>query len=80
MTTGQRLVQLSGLSGVTAGQHLLAIRLAGLTTGAMLASRSGLGTGSAMAHLLAQGTPIEESGLYRTTGFIVNMGSMMNRL
>jgi hypothetical protein len=55
MTTGARLVSLSGLSGVSAAAHLLAIRLSGATAGAMLVSRSTLGSASALEHLLDGG-------------------------
>lgn len=54
-TAAQRLVQLSGLSGVSAGTHLLSIRLSGSTAGTMLVSRSSLPTGSAALHLLDGG-------------------------
>lgn len=56
MTTGQRLVELSGLSGVTAAQHLMSIG-AGGSAGAMLVSRSSLLIGSAMYHLMDGGSP-----------------------
>lgn len=52
-TTAQRLASLSGLAGVSAGAHLLAIRQAGAQAGPMLVSRSGLGVASALQHLLA---------------------------
>ena len=55
MTTGARLAELSGLSGVSAATHLLAIRLSGATAGAMLVSRSTLSTGTAIAHLAGGG-------------------------
>ena len=58
MTTGARLAQLSGLSGVSAGAHLYAIRLAGSAAGAMLVSRSTLGSASALAHLLDGGSVV----------------------
>ena len=52
-STAQRLATLSGLSGTSAGAHLLAIRRAGVTAGQILMSRSGLGFGSALQHLMA---------------------------
>lgn len=54
-TTAQRLATLSGLSGVSAAAHLIAIKQSGATAGSMLASRSGIGTGSAAQHLLDAG-------------------------
>jgi hypothetical protein len=53
-TTSVRLVSLSGLSGVSAKAHLMALA-AGSTTGARLVARSGLTTGTAMEHLMAEG-------------------------
>jgi hypothetical protein len=53
MNAGQRLAELSGLSGVSAATHLLAIKQSGATAGAMLLSASPLSTGTALAHLLA---------------------------
>ena len=53
MTTGARLVQLSGLSGVSAATHLIAIKQSGSNAGDMLVSRSGLTTGTAMEHLIS---------------------------
>lgn len=58
MTTGARLVQLSGLSGVSAATHLIAIKQSGSNAGDMLVSRSGLSTGSAMEHLISDATGI----------------------
>lgn len=55
-TAALRLVELSGLSGVSAGVHLLAIRVSGGTAGTILVSRSTLVTGTAAAHLLDGGT------------------------
>jgi len=55
VTTGARLAELSGLSGVSALDHLKALA-SGATTGARLIARSGLPTGSAMDHLVT-GTP-----------------------
>lgn len=52
MNTGQKLVERSGLGSATAAQHLLAIRQAGATAGAMLVSASALPTGTAMQHLI----------------------------
>ena len=82
MTTARaRLVELSGLSGVSAGQHLVSISLAGVTSGARLVSRSGLATGTAAEHLLAGGgpTPGPTPSLLGGPGFIVNVGRMMGR-
>lgn len=76
-TAASRLVSLSGLSGVSAGQHLVSISLAGVTSGARLVSRSGLPTGTAAAHLLAGGGP--SPSLLGGPGFIVNVGRMMGR-
>lgn len=59
MNTGQRLVALSGLTGVSAAQHLLAIRVSGANAGEILVSRSALATGSAMDHLLSDVSPPE---------------------
>ena len=50
-TAAERLVFLSGLSGVSAGQHLLALA-SGSTSGAILVNYSGLPTGTAAEHLL----------------------------
>lgn len=58
-TTAQRLTTLSGLSGVSAAAHLIAIKQSGTTAGAMLVSRSGLGTGSALDHLMAGGVVVQ---------------------
>lgn len=54
-TASARLVELSGLSGVSAGAHLLAIKLSGSNAGAMLVSRSSLPTATAAQHLLDGG-------------------------
>jgi hypothetical protein len=51
-TAAARLVELSGLSGVSAGAHLLAIGT-GLTAAALLLSGSPLGTATAGQHLMA---------------------------
>jgi hypothetical protein len=51
-TTGARLASLSGLTGVSAKTHLMALA-AGATTGERLVARSGLTTGTAMDHLMA---------------------------
>lgn len=58
MIAGARLALLSGLSGVSAGAHLLAIRLAGSTAGQMLLSRSSLPEASAAQHLLDDGAVV----------------------
>lgn len=55
MTAAERLAALSGLSGVSAGAHLLAIRISGSMAGQILVSRSTLSTGSASDHLLDGG-------------------------
>lgn len=59
MNTGQRLVELSGLSGLTAAQLLMSIGSGG-SAGAMLVSRSSLPSGSAMDHLLDGGSPTSQ--------------------
>lgn len=51
-TAAARLVELSGLSGVSAGAHLLAIG-SGSTSGQILVSESPLGTATASEHLMA---------------------------
>ena len=51
MTAGDRLKQLSGLSGVSAAVMLAAIG-AGATTGAALVNYSGLPSATAAVHLL----------------------------
>lgn len=61
MTTGERLTQLSGLSGVTAAVMLLAIG-SGATTGAALVNYSGLPTGTAAQHLLVDFVDDERRG------------------
>lgn len=58
-TTAQRLATLSGLTGASAGAHLLAIRLAGVAAGQMLVSRSGLAVGSALEHLMATAADVQ---------------------
>lgn len=56
-TTGDRLAEISGLSGVSAATMLLAIGSGG-TAGALLVDYSGLPSGTAMDHLLTDsGTP-----------------------
>lgn len=79
MTTSERLVFLSGLSGVSAGAHLYAIRQSGLTAGQILVSRSSLSSATAEQHLL-DGGGIAVLATAAFTGFHVNMGSMMNRM
>ena len=58
MTTGERLALLSGLSGVSAGEHLK--KLAGSIglAGALLLASSGLPDGTAQELLLAGPAPI----------------------
>lgn len=51
MTAGERLIALSGLSGVSAAVMLQAIG-SGATTGAALVNYSGLSSGTAAQHLL----------------------------
>lgn len=51
MTAGERLAQISGLSGVSAAAMLLAIGT-GATAGALLVDYSGLESGTAAEHLL----------------------------
>ena len=51
----QRLAQLSGLSWVTAAQHLVAISVSGTSSKQRLVSRSSLGTATAALHLLDAG-------------------------
>jgi hypothetical protein len=62
-TAAERLVTLSGLSGVSAAQHLLAIKLSGSTAGQMLVSRSTLGSATAAAHLLDGGATVSPGGI-----------------
>lgn len=53
MMAGDRLAQLSGLTGVSAAQHLLSIAgAASGSAGALLVAYSGLLTGTAAQHLL----------------------------
>lgn len=56
MTTGERLTQISGLSGVTAVAMLLVIG-SGAATGDALVDYSGLSSGTAEQHLLADQVP-----------------------
>lgn len=56
MTAADRLVQLSGLAGVSAGAHLYAIRQSGTTAEQILVSRSSLLSASAAAHLFDAGS------------------------
>jgi hypothetical protein len=79
MTTSERLVFLSGLSGVSAGAHLYSLRQSGVTAGQILVSRSSLSTATAEQHLL-DGGGFVISGTPKFTGFHVNMGTMMNRM
>ena len=79
MTTSQRLAFLSGLSGVSAGSHLLAIRRSGVTAGQMLVSRSALSSASALQHLLNdEAVDLPDSLVNR--GFMLNMGTFMGRM
>ena len=79
MTTGQRLAFLSGLSSANAGAHLYAIRQSGISSGAILVSRSLLPSGSAMMHLLDDGSPVL-ANLPPIGGFMANMGTFMGRM
>ena len=79
MTVAQRLTYLSGLTGVSAGAHLMAIRLGGTSAGAMLVSRSGLPSGTAMQHLLSD-VAIDLPDSLMSRGFMVNMGTFMGRM
>lgn len=79
MTTGQRLVFLSGLSGVSAGAHLYAIRQSGVNSGQMLVSRSSLLIATAMQHLLDGGGDALPD-MPPTRGFMANMGTFMGRM
>lgn len=54
-TTAQRLAFLSGMSGVSAAEHLKAIKQSGTTSGQMLVSRSSLSVASAIQHLMDDG-------------------------
>lgn len=62
MTTGERLALLSGLSGVSAAEHLKKIAGTIGLAGALLVMASGLPSGTAEEHLLAEktasGTPL----------------------
>lgn len=79
MTTAQRLAFLSGLNGVSAGIHLLAIRQSGATAGQMLASRSALSSATALQHLLNdEGVVLSDVLINR--GFMLNMGTFMGRM
>ena len=78
MTTGARLASLSGLSGVSAGQHLIAIKQSGATSGEMLVSRSSLMTGTAMDHLMDTGISFGGQQVYPV--HIATMGGMMSRM
>lgn len=82
MTASERLVFLSGLSGVSAGAHLYSIRQSGISAGQILVSRSNLSTATAGQHLLDDGGGVEPpaENAVRFTGFHVNMGTMMGRM
>jgi len=68
-TTGQKLVSLSGLSGVSAGTHLVALGGTGATAGDLLASASPLTTATAIAHLQAITRGVSVTGV-SATGFV----------
>lgn len=55
MTIGERLQQLSGMSGATVGQMIAAIG-SGSTVGQRLANYSGLATGTVGQHLFTDHT------------------------
>lgn len=76
MTASERLVFLSGLSGVSAGAHMYAIRNSGVTSGEMLVSRSSLVTASAALHLLDGGS-VGSAAAPSVRGFMSNMGTFM---
>lgn len=67
-TAAARLVELSGLSGVSAATHLLAIGT-GATAAALLVFGSGLETGTAAAHLLADRGTVVEPQLPASLGY-----------
>lgn len=75
MTTGERLVFLSGLGPASAATHLLAISLAGSAAGDRLVSRSGLATGTAAQHLMDDGTSPPDPG---APGFSVGGNSVQD--
>lgn len=52
IAAGQRLANLSGLTGVSAAEHLRAIAGVYGTAGAMLVAYSGLGPNTAAVHLM----------------------------
>ena len=79
MTASERLVFLSGLSGVTAGAHLLAIRQSGSTSGQILVSRSSLSVATAAQHLLDGGGVVQSDNPV-FVGFHANMGMLMGRM
>jgi hypothetical protein len=76
-TTGQRLVELSGLPTGTAGAHLVAMSTAGTTAAQRLLSRSPLSSATAIEHLASATTG--GGGSVPLGGFIVNMGRLMGR-
>lgn len=64
MNTGERLAQISGMSGVSAATMLMSIG-SGSTAGELLVSYSGLSSGTAEEHLLASGAPVTSIPLRR---------------
>lgn len=76
MTAGERLAALSGMSGVTAGSHMYAISVSGLSAGDILVSRSSLASATAAQHLLSDSAAIDPYAPH-CRGFMVNMGSFM---
>ena len=79
MTAAERLVFLSGLSGVSAGAHLYAIRKSGSTAGQILVSRSSLPSATAAQHLLDVGSG-SQNNPPQIRGFMLNMGTFMGRM
>jgi hypothetical protein len=61
MTTGERLAQISGLTGVTAAAMLLAVGV-GATAGAALVNYSHLSTATAEEHLLVDRVAAQQGG------------------
>lgn len=76
MTTGARLVEISGLASATAGDHLVAASPTPGTAGARLVARSGLPSGTAMQHLLAGAIALAMARLV-TRSPMVALGRMM---
>ena len=81
MTTGARLVTISGLAGGSAATLLRSA--AGGASGSarsLLVTYSQLLTGTAMQHLLANPTPPAQGAPARTArGFLLNISRFMNQ-